>query len=152
MRIWIIRHGEASWQAASDRQRSLTTRGREQIRSVANKLDLPESVTVWHSPYVRAKESCDELMKVIGAAVQVVAEEPLLQPESDPDLLIELLEAVTCDNLILVSHMPLVALLNRKLTGDLRIGGFQTAQVVEIEKNAQGQWQVRSVYAPANHD
>ncbi|WMS88064.1 phosphohistidine phosphatase SixA [Pleionea litopenaei] len=149
MRIWVIRHGDAEWEASSDRERNLTATGVQEVQSIAGKLDLPEQVAVWHSPYRRAKQSYEALSDKLGQHITRVVEEPLLQPDADVNLLVELLEAVDEPNVILVSHMPLVALLVRKLTQDQRIGGFQTAQVVEIKDDQEGQWQVEAVYAPS---
>lgn len=149
MRIWVIRHGDAEWEASSDRERKLTATGVQEVQSVAGKLDLPDQVVVWHSPYRRARQSYEALSDKLSQHITKVVEEPLLQPDSDVNLLVELLEAVDEPNVILVSHMPLVALLVRKLTQDQRIGGFQTAQAVEIKDDQEGQWQVKAVYAPS---
>ena len=38
--LWIMRHGNAEWDAPSDRERQLSQSGTEQVASVAKKLDL----------------------------------------------------------------------------------------------------------------
>ncbi len=148
--IWIMRHGEASWKADSDQQRELTAGGRQQIASVTEKLALSGAFHVWVSPYLRAQQSSDEFLKNSMVELVEKREESMITPDSDPAMLVELIEASDFSRLLLVSHMPLVARLTQLLTRDDRIGGFQTAQVVQCSQSASGQpWRLESIYSPS---
>ena len=148
--LWIMRHGEAKWHASTDSERPLSADGVSEVRSVGHKLDLPDSVEIWHSPYLRAQQTCSELVKSLTVVPKTVKEELMITPEADVKSVISLIEAVALPELMLVSHMPLVAKLVRELSGDDRIGGFQTAQVVELNQDAENQkWALAAIYAPS---
>ncbi len=147
--LWIMRHGQAAWQAPSDKQRPLTEQGIRELRSVAGKSDLTGAVDVWCSPYLRAEQSCRAFTDAAKADFKSVHTEALLTPDADPSLLVELIEASNFDQLLLVSHMPLVARLTLKLTADERIGGFHTAQLVHcVQQNPGESWRLVAIYSP----
>ncbi|NVJ62083.1 MAG: phosphohistidine phosphatase SixA [Gammaproteobacteria bacterium] len=149
-KLWIMRHGEAEWHASSDLERALSANGVREVQSVAKKLDLPTSIQVWHSPYLRAKQTCSELTNIASVPQEQVREEPMITPEGDVKNVASLIEAVELSELMLVSHMPLVAKLVRELSGDDRIGGFQTAQIVELSFDAEAKkWALSAIYAPS---
>jgi phosphohistidine phosphatase len=144
-----MRHGQAAWQAESDPQRPLTQQGIAEVRSVAAKSELSGLVEVWCSPYVRAEQSCRTFIESVDAEFGSVKKEALLTPDADPSLLVELIEASHFEQLLLVSHMPLVARLTLKLTSDERIGGFHTAQLVHCVQQMQGEpWRLVAIYSP----
>lgn len=146
--LWIMRHGEAEWEANSDVERQLTNHGEEETHSVASKLELDSNFTLWHSPYRRAKQTAHQLVSALPQEPDEILDEKLLTPDADPAVLAQFIEHSEADNLFLVSHMPLVARLTQELTKDDRIGGFQTAQVVQCEQDADQQWRVKAIYAP----
>ena len=58
MEVLLVRHGAASWDVATDMERALTERGREEVAAAAEWLReegwQPEQV--WVSPYRRASK------------------------------------------------------------------------------------------------
>ncbi|WP_144394345.1 phosphohistidine phosphatase SixA [Pleionea sediminis] len=147
--LYIMRHGEAEWHANSDVERELTDLGREEVVSVCRKLDLASDCVVWHSPYRRAKQTCDLLLESLSMVPSERVEEKLLTPDADPEILAQFIEHSDADVLVLVSHMPLVARLTQVLTSDDRIGGYQTAQIVQCSSTGtEGRWQVSAIYSP----
>ena len=146
--LWIMRHGNAEWEAPSDRERNLNSSGIEQVASVAKKLDLEYPLDIWFSPFTRARQTCEHLSEHLQQKPIHAIEEPLLTPDSDPEMLVELINATESNHLMLVSHMPLVGRLTTLLTGDERVAGYQTAQVVKCIKPDDGDWQLAAIYSP----
>lgn len=116
MRLYIVRHGEAQRQAATDPERALTQQGRDQVRSLwASLRDEGVMVTrLISSPYVRARQTADEIAALYADTVR--EEQECLIPEAAPARVLSwLLEQPQTASLVLVSHMPLVG----QLTGML---------------------------------
>lgn len=116
MKIIIVRHGEASFDAPSDHQRVLTERGIAQNQNVAEQLkawiqtlELSSPPKLWASTLVRAQQSAQTYSKILGADIET---QPFLGPDSDPDRVIRALSKLTeHDTLVMVSHQPLVGTL-----------------------------------------
>ncbi|WP_028693874.1 phosphohistidine phosphatase SixA [Pseudomonas cremoricolorata] len=107
MKLWVLRHGEAEPTAASDAQRRLTPAGREQVqRSAARLLGQPVQA-IFASPYVRAQQTAALVHAALGLP-EAVIEAPWLTPDSDPQQVIAHLQGCGYDQLLLVSHQPLV--------------------------------------------
>lgn len=110
MRLWVLRHGEAEPRANSDAERRLTAHGREQVlRSAAQLLGCAPQV-ILASPYVRAQQTAALVHEALGLdkPVQTV---PWLTPESDPQQVIAELGRLGVEQVLLVSHQPLVGTL-----------------------------------------
>lgn len=110
MKIWLLRHGEAEPARGRDADRNLTARGREQVRSMARLLADQPLTQVLCSPYVRARQTADELLAALSGPrnLQVV---PWLTPEDSPQTVVRELDHHDGHNLLLVSHQPLLGLL-----------------------------------------
>lgn len=132
MKLWVLRHGEAQAHARSDAERELTAHGREEVlRSAAELIGQPIQA-ILASPYVRAQQTAQLVREALGFELDVRTV-PWLTPDSDP------LEAArhldSTDNLLLVSHQPLVG----NLIGLLQHGHFRapqpmsTASLAELE-------------------
>ncbi len=73
MRLYFLRHAEASYDAATDHDRPLTQRGIERIRTAAKvmqKLDV-NPVHIYSSPRVRAVETAQIVAEALGKTVEV---------------------------------------------------------------------------------
>nr|WP_255263580.1 phosphohistidine phosphatase SixA [Pseudomonas aegrilactucae] len=108
--MWVLRHGEAEPHANSDAERRLTAHGREQVlRSAAHLLGKAPQV-ILASPYVRAQQTAALVHEALGfdKPVQTV---PWLAPESDPQQVIAELDLLGVEEILLVSHQPLVGAL-----------------------------------------
>ncbi|MFK7699885.1 phosphohistidine phosphatase SixA [Pseudomonas caspiana] len=110
MKLWVLRHGEAQAHARSDSQRELTGHGREEVlQSAAHLLGKPLT-RILVSPYVRAQQTAELVRQALGFSDAVVIV-PWLTPESDPGKVLGHLAAYAADDVLLVSHQPLVGAL-----------------------------------------
>jgi len=105
MKLWVLRHGEAEGHARTDAERELTEHGRaEVLRSAAHLIGQPVDAII-ASPYVRAQQTAQLVRQALGfeAGIRTV---PWLTPEGNP---LEVLNKLDSDdNVLLVSHQPLV--------------------------------------------
>lgn len=135
-RLWIMRHGEAA-QGVPDSARRLTSHGEQQAASMARRLAQhsmrgePTVTRLVASPFVRAQQTAQAMGKALGLEVETLDSiTPQGAPQAFCDWLIE-----QPGNLLVVSHMPLVA----ELTGLLVEGredqgrAFPTAGIAELE-------------------
>ncbi|WP_111656826.1 phosphohistidine phosphatase SixA [Isoalcanivorax indicus] len=110
MRLYVVRHGEAEAQRTTDEARALTDAGRRGVQRLWQNL-LAEGVrpaTLISSPYVRARQTADEIAAQCGLAVDDTCD--LLVPDGHPQRVFDwLLARDDSGPLVLVSHMPLVA-------------------------------------------
>ena len=105
MKLWVLRHGEAEGHARSDAERNLTEHGRaEVLRSAAHLIGQPLSA-ILASPSVRAQQTAHLVREALGFQPEIRTV-PWLTPEGNPLLVLEKLD--TDDNVLLVSHQPLV--------------------------------------------
>lgn len=151
MKVWVLRHGEAEPQARSDDQRNLTEHGRKQVlRSAAHLLGQPLDAIV-ASPYVRAQQTAQLVRQALGFDKDVLTV-PWLTPDSDPDRALDRLDALGLDNVLLVSHQPLVSTLLGLLVNGSRQSGepMSTASLAELEGDAPlaGLMSLRSLRHP----
>lgn len=110
MQLYILRHGEAERFSASDRQRQLTARGRDEVKAVVHrhKHELSEVETIFASPYDRAQQTA-------GVVSQTFPSIPLqtldiITPDHSPnDVLKFLCQQHDSSTFLLVSHQPLVS-------------------------------------------
>lgn len=105
MKLWVLRHGEAESHAPSDAQRNLTECGREEVlHSAAHLIGQPISAII-ASPYVRAQQTAQLVREALGF-VPEIRTVSWLTPDGNPLQVLEKLD--TDDNVLLVSHQPLV--------------------------------------------
>jgi phosphohistidine phosphatase len=132
MNLWILRHGEAQYRARTDAERELTANGREEVlRSAAQLLGKPLRWII-ASPYVRAQQTAELVRQSLGFAEAVVTV-PWLTPESDPRTVLNNLDLYAADDVLLVSHQPLVG----SLIGLAVHGNLQQAQAMHTASLAQ---------------
>nr|WP_262923740.1 MULTISPECIES: phosphohistidine phosphatase SixA [Pseudomonas] len=137
-----MRHGEAEPRANSDAERRLTAHGREQVlRSAARLLGQPLQA-ILASPYVRAQQTAALVHEALGFA-EPVRTVPWLTSDHDAGQVIGELERLGLEQVLLVSHQPLVG----TLVGLLEHGHGQqpapmsTASLAELE----GDWPLAGV-------
>lgn len=106
----MLRHGEAQAQARSDAERTLTARGREEIAQVAVQLQARPLAAILASPYVRAQQSAALVRDALGL-VDDIHTVPWLTPDSDPRLVLTRLDDYAGEEVLLVTHQPLVGAL-----------------------------------------
>ena len=109
MNIIIMRHGQADAYASSDQARPLTVRGEAEALAAGRFLVKQAVVieSVWVSPYLRAQQTADQVLKSIRATERETL--GAITPESSPKKFIAQLNQSDCDNLLVVSHNPFVS-------------------------------------------
>lgn len=134
MKLWILRHGEARQQARSDAERELTEHGRQEVLASAGHLKGQPPEVIIASPYVRAQQTAELVRQTLGFTDAVVTV-PWLTPESDPRKVLGHLEGYASDDVLLVSHQPLVgALIGLAVHGSAQQAEpMSTASLAELE-------------------
>ena len=110
MRLWLLRHGEAEPTARTDAERNLTAYGWQQVREAAAQLLGRPLQAVLVSPYVRAQQTADLACEVLAFS-GIRQTVPWLTPESDLRQALRELDGYAFDELLLVTHQPLVGAL-----------------------------------------
>ncbi|MBB6523375.1 phosphohistidine phosphatase SixA [Pseudoteredinibacter isoporae] len=119
MRLFILRHGQASYQAPSDAERELTERGRLETEIIIREhlVQLNHPPVIVSSPYVRAQQTAQIAAEQLGLAsqsIEAIKRAPWqeLRSESSPERTItrigEWFEHNPGRDLLCVSHQPLV--------------------------------------------
>lgn len=155
MRLYLLRHAEAEAEAPEDALRELTEMGWAQAQAVADWLQTQVAgrATLLASPLLRAQQTAS----VVRQALNLDAPETVdaLVPEGD---ILQAEQAISralhggCDELIVVSHMPLLPSLASWLEeGVLSMGAsFALAEVrvYEAEIVAPGVMQAAGGFQP----
>jgi len=148
--LWIMRHGLAVNEFESDFTRALSSTGKVQALSVVKQLMETETVLpsqMLVSPFRRTQETADLVHRELGINEPYENEE-LLVHFADHQLLGDFLITGGFENLIVVSHMPIVAELCQYLCPGCDIYGFQTAQIVKVEFDIKGAANISNIYLP----
>ena len=135
MKLIIMRHGQAGWNAVSDSQRPLTQHGQKEVSLTAGKLKGQGVERVLASPYLRAQQTGEIVAGVLGCDMDIL---DCITPNDSP---IEAINALPeSGTVLLASHMPLVSALTGLLCdGNERSGpGFATANAAVLEMDIPG--------------
>jgi len=134
MKLYVMRHGQASFTASSDKLRELTDQGREESSIMARWLAIKESIfsVTFASPYTRAQQTYDCVIENFTMPVHHYCLEELT-PESSPSKCGETLLAYCAlheaENALVVSHLPLVDLLVSDLCKGDVVASFSTSSI-----------------------
>ena len=148
MRLYLMRHGQASNMAETDHERPLTQKGRSRTESTARVLANLEVApdAIFASPRVRAQETA----QIIAEALNVtVTTSDLVNFNFDTDSLEVLIGGMEHDaQVMLVGHNPSMSEVTEELTGtsiNLKTGAIACVDVDpdDLEKG-QLQWLVTS--------
>ncbi len=153
MKLYIARHGQASFNAGSDRERCLTVVGKHATETLfeAHKDQLLAVNRIWASPLKRAQQTAEILS---GFRLEMIETQLALEPDEEPARVLELIDAVVgqCQSLMLVSHQPLVGdLVSLLCRGNLfEPHPFATSEIVviDLEVAAPGMGEMRADYLP----
>ena len=113
MQVYILRHGiaEEGSPGGRDQDRALTNEGRKKLREMlrmAEKADVVPSL-ILTSPYVRAVQTAEVAMEVLGYANDLIRTEALI-PSSHPKAVWEEMRVHQgMMQLMLVGHEPLLS-------------------------------------------
>jgi phosphohistidine phosphatase len=140
MRIWILRHGEAERETRSDPDRALTARGAEDAKAAGVFLSgiASASLRICASPYKRAQQTAQAAAQALPQ--RHIATVDWLTPDTDLPVVLHALEKLPRNDILLVSHQPLVsALLGVLISADYRAGPpMHTASLAELEIDTIG--------------
>jgi phosphohistidine phosphatase len=127
MQLFVMRHGEAGWDAASDADRSLTPMGAVAVRAMlmVHKDQLKGVSAVVSSPYLRARQTAALAAEVLS--VPTLLPDAALVPESSVGDALVQLEQLPWQGLLLVAHQPLLG----NLIAALVTGGARYAEPME---------------------
>ena len=132
MKIVILRHGEAT-HAIPDRDRSLSDHGRRQIESQYQWLKEQnfQPDLILHSPYKRTVETAS-LAEAYFPNVEMQVE-PLITPDGNPEMIVQLVPALEKQQVLIVSHMPMVSYLTKTFLPELDLFGYPVAGLCWLE-------------------
>ncbi len=154
MRLVLVRHGEAEARAATDAARALTAHGRQQAAATGRWLAaaLAGPVQLLVSPYRRAQETAAEIAACLPQAVTITV--PRITPDDDPRQALEAVAGVvTLAQVVVVTHMPLVAGLHQWLCESVIVGGrpfgLAEARCYALEALAPGLAVPEAAFVPA---
>lgn len=149
MKLYLLRHGEAEARAHNDPGRELTPRGRSEVTDVAHRFAARniQLQRCFVSPYVRAEQTA---ALFLPEAKQTIAAEttPVLMPEVRASIVMDFLEGVREQEVLMVSHNPLVSELHALLVdGDIsNMHILGTSELICIEFDLIGLGMGRSPF------
>jgi phosphohistidine phosphatase len=126
VRLFLVRHAHSD-PGEPDELRSLSARGREQARALAERLTAVKPALVVASPLLRARETASAIAKAAGAELRV---DERLAPGADAESVLEAIAGVE-GPVVAVGHQPDCSEIAAALGAGER--DFPTAGVVEIE-------------------
>lgn len=133
MKLWLLRHGEAHLVAPSDALRELTDRGCVEVAAAANTVRNLSIDTVLISPYVRAQQTAELVLRGYSGSPQRVTV-PWLTPDTPVAQTLKALDGYS-GNVLVVAHQPLLGdLAGLLLNGHRQTPlAFRTAQLLGLE-------------------
>lgn len=154
MQVFIMRHGDAALDAASDMVRPLTQTGCDESIIMANWLQRQTGVIerVLVSPYLRAEQTLDLVGKCLNlsAPVEVLAE---LTPGGDIRQVSDYLHVLANDgvkSVLIISHLPLVGYLVSELCPEEAPPMFCTSAIASITLEVDGHGVYDGQMSPCN--
>ncbi|WP_163932932.1 phosphohistidine phosphatase SixA [Paraferrimonas sp. SM1919] len=145
MNLFFMRHGQASFDAATDAERPLTSLGRQQSADMVQYLtQLDDFDMIFVSPYLRAQQTLASLN--LPAHIKVTSLDELT-PESDPTqtaiTLNAYIEHFKMKKALVIAHMPLLGYLMSEYVPGLEPLLFTTSGIAHISyNNDQVHWQM----------
>ncbi len=147
MNIWIMRHGEAGFNASSDAARCLTDNGIKNTISqgkwlgehLANQQIQLDKILV--SPYLRAQQTLENVLIGMQAVnfpqhfTNLIESWDEVTPDGNPHTVesyLHFLREEGAKNILLISHLPLVFNLVQILTNNQSNVQFPTSTIAEI--------------------
>ncbi|GGP53556.1 phosphohistidine phosphatase SixA [Shewanella algicola] len=140
MQLFLMRHGEAGFDAPSDRERKLTETGRIHSGYMANWLGkhVNQLDLVIVSPYLRAQQTWQEVSKHLPASRKLVVLDDVT-PSGDAkkavDVVLAYAEQYKADNVLVIAHMPILGFMVSELVAGIEPPLFATSAVAQIDKH-----------------
>ncbi|MEH6542873.1 MAG: phosphohistidine phosphatase SixA [Porticoccaceae bacterium] len=141
MKLYLLRHGDAAANAPSDAERPLTRRGEGEVLEIAQRCTdrLKQVAQVVSSPYLRARQTAAILTRTLSDVSGYQGElliNPLITPAGQLDEVGAFVGALESEEVLLVTHQPLVGYLLNYLTDSDAHGGMTTANLAALELSA----------------
>lgn len=140
MKVFIMRHGEAEAYAPSDEERNLTSHGESQSAKIAHWLMKTHNVTfdyVLVSPYIRAQQTWQTIKPILNVVDAKVETSDEITPYGDSDDVVEYVKALgsvtEIENILIVSHLPLVGYLTADFVPGIMPPMFPTSAISCVE-------------------
>ena len=135
MKLFIGRHGQASFDAKSDRVRPLTANGiAETVKLRDDHLsELKQAQVIWASELTRANETASIYAEKLALEIET---KNFLSPDCEADRVIKKLQGLEPDACVLiVSHQPLVGeLVSLLCEGNIYLAHpYVTSEIVVVE-------------------
>jgi phosphohistidine phosphatase len=136
MRVTLIRHGDAGDDAPRDEERSLTERGRSDVRRVGRSLARVGARfgAVFASPLVRAVQTAEIVAAAAGYRGRVTISDRLV-PDVFPGAVVTLLTAqanLGKKSVALVAHEPILSRVAALLLGVGRFPSLRKAEAIRL--------------------
>jgi len=154
MQVFIMRHGDAALEAASDSVRPLTLCGCDESRQMATwlkgqKVNV-ERVLV--SPFLRAEQTLEKVGECMNLpdSVDVL---PELTPGGDVALVGDYLQALASkgvSSVLVISHLPLVGYLVSELCPEETPPMFLTSAIASVTLDGEGKGTLNWQVSPCN--
>jgi phosphohistidine phosphatase len=108
--FYLMRHGHASWEAASDQERPLTHNGSELLKRMISHhaVSLVNINKIICSPYLRTQQTAAIVNQNLNVEILL---EPNITPSSSVKEALTSIEKHWCDGLLIVTHQPLIGCL-----------------------------------------
>ena len=132
MRLFLVRHAQAA-PGVPDDLRALTLEGREQARTLAERLAAEHRDAVLSSPLHRARETAEAIARASGAPLLI---DDALAPGATAESVVAAAEGAG-ETVVVVGHQPDCSEIAAALTGGDE-PPFPTAGVAEIEVSRRG--------------
>ena len=151
MKLFLMRHGEASFDALTDESRELTERGVLQSDQMGTRLSVYPISLVLVSPYIRTQHTWKQVQPHLSKDVQVhILDE--LKPNTDVTQASHMIE-VYCDqygaeDVLVISHMPILGELVCEFGPQFSPTSFVPASVVELDSWKVGEAKQLEFYLP----
>ncbi|OOH89889.1 phosphohistidine phosphatase SixA [Pasteurellaceae bacterium 15-036681] len=152
MNIWVMRHGEAGFNASTDSERSLTKNGEKmafkQGKWLAKRFSDQQVKLdkVLVSPYLRTQQTLQHIEQGLQAVnfmqsfANICETWEGITPYGNPDNVIDYLRFLReegANNVLIISHLPLVFDLVQGLTAYQDSVNFYPAVIAEVEWKAE---------------
>ncbi|WP_394129844.1 phosphohistidine phosphatase SixA [Shewanella maritima] len=142
MQLFLMRHGEASFDAPSDRERKLTDSGRYHTRKMANWLtmNIGQIDLVIVSPYLRAQQTWQEVSKHLPEPRKLVTLDDITpngSPQTATDAILAYAEEYYADTVLVITHMPVVGYMVNELDKTVEPPIFATSAIAQLDKHAE---------------
>jgi phosphohistidine phosphatase len=136
VKLYLLRHGKADWPgwSKSDDERPLTSKGKDEVATVAKLLArLEVAPVIATSPLPRASQTAAIAGKCLQADVH---EEPLLRPGCDAGDLRKVLKKFSGESLMIVGHEPDFTEIIFQLTGGRTKMSKAGVALIELETSS----------------